>query len=746
MSDIPYTEPTLSGKFFPRFKQTQNYGPEHVACITKTVGQLLANTADTRRPAMLLGKIQSGKTRTFEGIMALAFDNGYDIVIILTKNNVPLATQTLKRVNRDFDEFVTKDQLLAFDIMDIKDRGLTPYQASQKIVLVVKKEKSNLDHLLNLFNNTLEGELKLKRLLIVDDEADNVSVSFKNGIPTTIPSQINEVRDIREDSSFLQVTATPYCLYLQPVEIKTPDRQFKPMRPAFTSLVPTGEGYVGSDYFFGDISNEKHSSYYTLRNINEGELIAIGSSRNHGRLKVEEVMTSKNSKALRESICNFIVGASILQVAQGSRGENSKKYSFLIHTQIGKTSHEWQESLVLRILKTLNEWVKTNSQEADKMLGEAYDSLETETKKQNFQIPDKDIVIYSAKTAIRANFVQPIVVNSDKDTEALLSQSTGELTLSSLMTVFIGGNVLDRGLTIPNMIGFFYGRQPQKFQQDTVLQHMRIMGYRNKDDLVFTRLYTGAKTRDALVKIHKFDESLRTRLEIDPAAPMVCVTKDEDGVVIPCSPNKVMLSELSTYKSHSRELPVGFNLANNEDLKPAVRKVDEILSNHPNATNSHNKPFLVDLKDAIRILKAIEPTLEMAKDAELFVWDHSREALTMMSQKSKDPEQKGKVWILALGLWDATRNLSKYKRGNIYSDAPETASTDLVRIREAATHAPGIILVKQSGLKEQGWGDSDHGKPFYWPVIISPREMDETLVFAHEVQKEYKPRKKRRKA
>ena len=118
----------------------------------------------------------------------------------------------------------------------------------------------------------------------------------------------------------------------------------------------------------------------------------------------------------------------------------------------------------------------------------------------------------------------------------------------------------------------------------------------------------------------------------------------------------------------------------------------------------------------------------------------------MMTQKSKDPEQKGKVWILALGLWDATRNLSKYKRGNIYSDAPETASTDLVRIREAATHAPGIILVKQSGLKEQGWGDSDHGKPFYWPVIISPKEMDETLVFAHEVQKEYKPRKKKRKS
>ncbi len=745
MTTIPFTQPRLDGTFFPRFKVSQNYGPEHTDCITKTVGQLLANTADTRRPAMLLGKIQSGKTRTFEGIMALAFDNSYDVVIILTKNNVPLALQTLKRVNRDFGEFVAKDQLFAADIMDVKDNGLTPYQASQKIVLVVKKETTNLDHLLNLFNNTLDGELKQKRLLIIDDEADNVSVSFKNGIPTTIPSQINDVRDIRTDSSFLQVTATPYCLYLQPVEIKTPDKRFKPMRPIFTSLVPTGEGYVGSEYFFGDISNEKHSSYYTLRHVSDGELIAVGSEKNHGRLKVAEVMTSKNSKALRDSICSFIVGSSILQLTQEKRGEARKKYSFLIHTQIGKIAHEWQEKLVRKILDTLNDWVKNGSPEADILLEDAYAMIAADTAKQNFAIPPKDTVVFSAKAWIRAGFVQPIVVNSDKDTEALLNPHTGELTLSNLMTVFIGANVLDRGLTIPNLIGFYYGREPEKFQQDTVLQHMRIMGYRDKDDLVFTRLYTGAKTRDALVKIHKFDESLRTRLELDPAAPIVCVTKDEDGVVIPCSPNKVMLSELSTYKSHSRELPVGFDLANNEDLKPAVKKVDDLLSNHPNATKDHTKPFLVDLKDAIKILKAIEPTLEMAKDAELFVWDHTREALSMMSNKSKDPEQNGKVWILALGLWDATRNLSKYKRGNIYSDAPETASTDLERMRESATHAPGIILVKQSGLKEQGWGESDHGKPFYWPVIISPKEMDETLVFAHEVQKEYKPRKKKRK-
>ena len=40
--------------------------------------------------------------------------------------------------------------------------------------------------------------------------------------------------------------------------------------------------------------------------------------------------------------------------------------------------------------------------------------------------------------------------------------------------LFIGGQILDRGITINNLIGFYYGRNPKKFQQDTVLQHSRM--------------------------------------------------------------------------------------------------------------------------------------------------------------------------------------------------------------------------------------------------------------------------------
>lgn len=46
---------------------------------------------------MLLGEVQSGKTRAFIGVMGLAYDNGIDVVILLTKNSNALARQTKQR-------------------------------------------------------------------------------------------------------------------------------------------------------------------------------------------------------------------------------------------------------------------------------------------------------------------------------------------------------------------------------------------------------------------------------------------------------------------------------------------------------------------------------------------------------------------------------------------------------------------------------------------------------------------------
>ena len=67
------------------FVRTKDYGQDLQDCIETTVNYLLNRQTNVNNPGMLLGKIQSGKTKTFIGIIALAFDRGYDICIVFTK-------------------------------------------------------------------------------------------------------------------------------------------------------------------------------------------------------------------------------------------------------------------------------------------------------------------------------------------------------------------------------------------------------------------------------------------------------------------------------------------------------------------------------------------------------------------------------------------------------------------------------------------------------------------------------------
>ena len=80
-------------------------------------------------------------------------------------------------------------------------------------------------------------------------------------------------------------------------------------------------------------------------------------------------------------------------------------------------------------------------------------------------------------------------VNSEAQVAALLDDD-GQLKLRTPLNIFIGGQILDRGITIANLIGFYYGRNPKKFQQDTVMQHSRMYGFRPLEDRAVTRFYT----------------------------------------------------------------------------------------------------------------------------------------------------------------------------------------------------------------------------------------------------------------
>ena len=87
---------------------------------------------------MLLGKIQSGKTRGFLGVITRAFDRGFDIALVFTKGTKTLARQTVRRISSDFKQFIDDEEVSVYDIMEMPER-LTRSELRRKIVIVAKK-------------------------------------------------------------------------------------------------------------------------------------------------------------------------------------------------------------------------------------------------------------------------------------------------------------------------------------------------------------------------------------------------------------------------------------------------------------------------------------------------------------------------------------------------------------------------------------------------------------------------------
>jgi len=329
--------------YYSKVAEKRNDSEELRACVEAVVENLKNGTTSVTKPGMLLGKIQGGKTRAFIGVIAYAFDNDYDISIVLTKGTKALAKQTYERVVEDFSELIEDDKIQVFDIMSLP-QNLTNYVLRQKLIFVAKKQKDNLGRIIKCLEETYPN-LKQRKLLIVDDEADFASIGFtrtrNEGIELKkIATMIDNLRTKVEKSDFLQVTATPYSLYLQPEDIQLNDVIFKPIRPAFTVLLPIYPTYIGGDYYFKEEDYEETIDDYIYQEVPSEELGVL--KKEDGRVfKIEEALKSKKIHFLRTAIINFIVGSVIRRIQQQDSDAKVSKYSFIVHTDIAKKTHDW---------------------------------------------------------------------------------------------------------------------------------------------------------------------------------------------------------------------------------------------------------------------------------------------------------------------------------------------------------------------------------------------------------------------
>jgi hypothetical protein len=705
--------------------KTLAYGPDDLRCIEATLTELVKpldpekDKATAENLGLLLGKIQSGKTKSFIGLMGLAFENGFDVAVVLTKNSGALADQTTKRLAATFANF--EGRIFAHDIMHVGRRGIPDYVASQKLILVVKKQHTNVKKAIKLLTD-VSSLFKDKHMLIIDDEADTASVSYvgkEEKIEMALVAKlVNDLRAKAKNAFFLQVTATPYSLMMQNEGEAIEGREdLRSLKPKFVQLVPVHPDYVGSDYYF-DASKEKtHPASRLYCPVSSEELDLLKEEPHRRGFKVEtDCLTSPKIAVVRAAVARFIVAGCVRRLQQTAKGESKLgHFALLIHTQAAINAMVWQNRLIQQLVDDLLAAESGGRFQSIKPLfDEAYDNLAGSVGLAKLAMPNRDLVIEYVQTALQQKWINVLCVNSDEDVEDMLSPVSGELRLDAPLTIFVGGQYLDRGVTITGLIGFIYGRSPKSFQQDTVLQHCRQFGFRPPEDMAVTRFYTSCNILGALQRMHRTDVLLRKRIEQGRFFEGMKILEKmaADGIKF-CGYNKIKASKVNCVDEESRILPQGFDTVSTTDLKKINKDIERILAKHGITPGGKEDSAELGLEEAQEIVRLTGASIGRFTEGFESTWDVADvqgllKTLTDVDEESPRARVPDKVGLKVR--WNRERPYEE-----VPTDTPDNPRKDTDPARQMARSYPVLLLLQQRGV-EDGW----HGGPFFWPVLFPP--------------------------
>lgn len=714
------------------------YSKELKACIEETVDKLLVtNISNASDPGLLLGKIQCGKTRAFVGVMGLAFDKGIDVCVVLTKSDDGLVEQTTARMEYEFRDYLSAVHMGQTVIGVHKtDKGMhfSPTQINnQKNIFITYKNTTRLNYLINIFKKT---DFKNKKVLIIDDEADFVSRAFyqknSNIDVGKIALLIDQFAQTPVFCRYLQVTATPYSLFLQPDHtVQVNNGSVEPFRPRFVTLVPIHKDYIGGKHYF--IKSQNSASMYSfLKHIVKDDCMDRLLDKNKHAKVYNNAQSTPVYEDLRRALMSYFVASAIRQLQEEKLRQQRYNSSFFMHISTATKDHNFEKLVVSNIL---NAW----AYEAQNNQGKGYsgyvffsyadmmgsNSAGNQSGEINIFMPtyqevwDRVLKIFNDGAYI----VQ--IVNSS--TKGSLLGKDGQLKLTSPLNIFIGGFKLDRGITIDHMLGFMYGRNPQVKQTDAVLQHHRMYGNRSKEDMAVTRLHTTQSLYNIMEWIDNMDHQLREtfiKAMKNPGAPMpmVAIKYDRKLGIKPCGDNHLLISDLESFDSFKRFVPSGFQTASPTKIKPIIDGIDNFLRNE----NGYcvGTPFLIRKDHAYQILKNIRSTYIYDRPIDNnagMEWDEN----VMIAAIEKYAPQDGMIWCYV----KTNLNMSRVRQNDNFVDAPEDGNTDTPvaqRYTLVQPSRPFLMLFRENGLENivngvnKGWRNA----PFYWPSLRLPQNID----------------------
>ena len=544
--DAKSTEEDYNKSLFKQYQRVlgKEGKTELASKLKKEVYQILDCTPEPksgigwRYKGLVFGKVQSGKTSNFIGLVTKAIDSGYDFIIILAGISEDLRQQTQDRV----DKYIFRRDLKGIKYISYKENS----EASSKLnlinltvssrfinekrksgdfklseinrkgtsaggpeILVIKKNASVLKDVLRYLDSICdEGDgsdkkINSKTCLIIDDECDNASVLSESkaeyekeeATKKTINLRIRAIINLFKRVTYVGYTATPENIVMQSLEdleiketIKYRDTEleFKVEKNLtlfpddFIQIIEPSEGYLGLNEFLNP----------------DKEYISIIPTTDLPETKHDPYILNDS---LKEAFLNFIANVYVRKYVWKEEDNNS----MLIHPSVLKIDQEDLKELIVEFRKSLV---------GDSLKGENKSKYYLIVKKQIKKHESGDVYFKFYKEII--NSLEIVTVHSGKTATGLNFKIKKD-------RVIVGGNKLSRGFTIEGLTVSYFFRKSSRL--DTLHQMARWFGYRNRSQELI-KVYLTKEDKEYFEFMNTFDEDLKEQIdsmnfqEIDPAS------------------------------------------------------------------------------------------------------------------------------------------------------------------------------------------------------------------------------------
>lgn len=479
MNNYKIDGPILS-KVFENSKFSENQKNSNLTNSIKIYDKI-PNTTNkfSSNVGLVVGKIQSGKTANVITLSGLALDNDTKLIIMFLSDTNNLLNQNYGRINKSFDD--CKDVLVFKESEDGDFKGIDSdsldklYSRGKKIIICSLK---HYDHINSITNKIKGSRYASDFTMIIDDEGDDISQNTAknkyaiNDDGKTIENErstnnnsIHMLKSVLEKCGYISLTATPEApIFLQ---------EFQDLAPNYCVTLQPGIGYTGLVTF-----HQPESNY--IEEINDYDCL---------------VKDSGIPDSLIDAVAFFFAGC----IYRKNKNIGDELHSMMIHP----AKEIFKHNNVYSKLKTRLKLVE-KSLFRDESSG--MDFLELVNKKYNVISKSNYSLTKEELMYVFGNFKISNINGREPD------RDISRIVKIFPYNIFIGGDLLDRGITIPNLAVSYIIRDSKKGQVDTLLQRARWFGYK-KDYLMTCKVYMPSTLAEKYTDILDTEDSLWDFLE-----------------------------------------------------------------------------------------------------------------------------------------------------------------------------------------------------------------------------------------